>query len=202
MSKWMTCAETAKLLRQALKESFPSVKFTVKSKTYSGGASIRVGWVDGPVAADVKEITDRFEGAYFDGMIDYQGSRYHKLDGEEVHFGANFIFVEHELSKARAEAVIELCNSHYGRPDWVSLEGNDSWGYRVMVSPQAPYISDQVAKFQKQVGAIEPQESATLARVQFAGDDGYGAGTVGRKGIEGEGEQCYKAISQRQAVAS
>lgn len=36
---YQSCAETAKLLRQALKESFPGVKFSVRSSTYAGGAS-------------------------------------------------------------------------------------------------------------------------------------------------------------------
>lgn len=37
--KYLSCAETAKLLRQALKESFPGVKFSVRSSVYSGGAN-------------------------------------------------------------------------------------------------------------------------------------------------------------------
>jgi hypothetical protein len=48
----------------------------------------------------------------------------------------------------------------------------------------------------------EPEPSATLARVAFVGDDGYGAGTVGQPGGSG-GEQCYKAeneIRERQAA--
>ncbi|WP_338423309.1 LPD29 domain-containing protein, partial [Xylella fastidiosa] len=47
-TKYLTCAETAKLVRKALKESFPDIKFSVKSSNYSGGASIRVSWIDGP----------------------------------------------------------------------------------------------------------------------------------------------------------
>jgi len=31
-----------------LKESFPGIKFSVKSSTYSMGASIRIRWLDGP----------------------------------------------------------------------------------------------------------------------------------------------------------
>lgn len=89
--KYLSCAETAKLVRQALKESFPGVKFSVRSDSYSGGASIDVRWEDGPTGKQVDEILGAFEGAYFDGMIDYKGSRYHKLDGQPVHFGANFI---------------------------------------------------------------------------------------------------------------
>ena len=38
--EYLTCAETAKLVRSALKAAFPGVKFSVCSSTYSGGASI------------------------------------------------------------------------------------------------------------------------------------------------------------------
>ena len=75
---YLSCAETAKLVRVALKEKFPGVKFSVRSSTYSGGASIRVGWVDGPTAKDVESVTRRYTGGIvtargqpdFDGMID------------------------------------------------------------------------------------------------------------------------------------
>ncbi len=42
MKNYLSCAETAKMIRQVLKESFPGVKFSVKSSTYSMGASITV----------------------------------------------------------------------------------------------------------------------------------------------------------------
>ena len=51
---YLSCAETAKLVRAALKKAFPGVKFSVKSSVYSMGASIRVGWTDGPVTKAVR----------------------------------------------------------------------------------------------------------------------------------------------------
>ncbi len=67
---YLSCAETAKLIRAALKKAFPGIKFSVKSKTYSGGASITVGWTDGPRTDDVNKVIKPFEGGGFDGMID------------------------------------------------------------------------------------------------------------------------------------
>src|SRR5215470_14435024 len=69
-TRYITCAETAKLLRGALKRAFPGVKFSVKSKTYSMGASITVRWIDGPTAQMVEAVTGPYAGAGFDGMID------------------------------------------------------------------------------------------------------------------------------------
>jgi Large polyvalent protein associated domain 29 len=180
-TKYLSCADTAKLLREALKESFPGVKFGVKSKTYSGGASITVRWVDGPSVGQVKTVTETFEGSYFDGMIDYKGSRYHTVDGEKVDFAADFIFTERELSKAAAEAKVAHFAQSYGRSDWVVLAGGECSGYYVQIAPQAPSLQFDMQAYDTEHG-MEPKESATLARVAFTGDDGYGAGTVGRDG--------------------
>lgn len=68
--RYLSCADTAKLIRAALKREFPEVKFSVRSHTYAGGASINVGWIDGPQSADVDAVTGQFAGAGFDGMID------------------------------------------------------------------------------------------------------------------------------------
>lgn len=67
---YLSCAETAKLIRPALKKAFPTVKFSVKSHTYSMGASIDVRWTDGPCVKAVEVVAGQYSGANFDGMID------------------------------------------------------------------------------------------------------------------------------------
>lgn len=86
MTRYLSCADTARLVRIALKAAFPSVKFSVTSKTYSGGASMRVRWVDGPTDRDVQSITGRFVGGGFDGSIDLAYNLTHWLlpDGTTV----------------------------------------------------------------------------------------------------------------------
>lgn len=197
--RYLSCAETAKLLRQALKESFPGVKFGVRSSVYSGGASIRVIWTDGPTVATVETVTGSFEGGYFDGMIDYQGARYHTLDGESVRFGATFIFEERALSRPRAEALAGAIAEQYGRSDWATIVGGEAWGYRVMQNANGPSIKLAYDAHDARLAAIEPKESATLARVKFTGDDGYGAGTVGPDGSGRQTSQGYprSAVNQR-----
>jgi len=100
---YLSCAETAKLLRQALKATFPGCKFSVRSDTYSGGASIDVHWTDGPTDGDVDAICQLYRGATFDGMQDLK--EYHSTllagpDGDvrHVHFGADFVFTNRTLS--------------------------------------------------------------------------------------------------------
>jgi hypothetical protein len=43
-TKYLTTAETAALIRTALRDTFPGVKFSVRSKVYSGGSSISVNY--------------------------------------------------------------------------------------------------------------------------------------------------------------
>lgn len=175
---YLSCADTAKLLRQALKESFPGTKFSVRSSVYAGGASIRIGWTDGPTGKTVEAVSSKFSGAYFDGMIDYKGYKYHELDGAPVRFGADFIFTERKLSKARAEQVAAAMPIFAGVPP-AKATGCDEWGWRVSYDDRTnpPYRIDEA---EASLGdAVEAKPSATLARVKFTGDDGYGSGTVG-----------------------
>lgn len=76
---YLSCAETARLVRAALRRAFPMTQFSVRSSVYAGGASIDVRWTDGPRRDRVEEITKKFEGAAFDGMVDLKTSRAHYL---------------------------------------------------------------------------------------------------------------------------
>lgn len=67
---YLSCAETAKLVRAALKKSFPATRFSVRSNSYAGGASIDVSWLDGPTDEMVRHVARAFMGARFDGSID------------------------------------------------------------------------------------------------------------------------------------
>lgn len=103
--RYLTCAETAKLVRAALKSAHPGIKFSVRSDSYAGGASMRVRWTDGPTVDVVEQTARLYEGASFDGMIDlksYHDSLLAAPDGslEAVHFGADFIFTDRDVSDA------------------------------------------------------------------------------------------------------
>ncbi len=197
MSNYISCADTAKLLRQALKEAFTGVKFTVKSKTYSGGASINIGWTDGPNSAQVKAVADCFEGAYFDGGIDYQGSKYHKLDGVEVHFGANFIFENRSYSDEMVARAIAAVIKQYGGCEMKTVEDYRQGRFWSSYWPQSVGCNMERALNQhlaKMSDRLHIGASPTLARITFAGDDGYGEGTVGRN-FEG-GDNAAKGREQ------
>lgn len=112
---YLTCAETAKLVRVALKEAFPGVKFSVRSDSYAGGASMRVRWTDGPFERDVEKVAKAFEGGSFDGMIDLKSYHTSVLDGGEVvHHGADYVFTHRAISPelfAKVQVEAELAFS-------------------------------------------------------------------------------------------
>lgn len=144
MSRYVDVAETAKMIRQALKKKFPDIKFHVKSSRYAGGASIHIDYTDGPTVDWVERVTKPFAGAGFDGSIDmaYSKTSYLLADGtvvhghssgtegsrgsvsayseplpagaEEVNFGANYVFVEREYSSAFLEKAVACFNETHG----------------------------------------------------------------------------------------
>lgn len=117
MEKHYSRTETANLIRKALKESFPDTKFSVTSKSYSGGSSINVSYTDGPLSKDVKAIVDLFEGAGFDGMTDYK--YFHKartFRGELTSFNYGFVFVERNVSPSLLVAAAKRVANETGLP--------------------------------------------------------------------------------------
>lgn len=190
-TKYLSCAETAKLVRAALKEAFPGVKFSVKSSTYAGGASINVAYTDGPSASQVEGITSAFQGSYFNGMTDYKGSNYNSLDGQPVRFGADFIFVNRKFTAPLLTGVVvDVCNK-YGFDNEILIDGGGEYfgAYIKEVGPNAdslargfaPQDIDRIIReAANKYSMDDAAESATLARVAFLGDDGYGYGAVGR----------------------
>jgi hypothetical protein len=83
---YISAVDTAKLVRAALKRNFPGVKFSVKSETYSGGASISIDWLDGPTRKQVQAVTGNYAGGRFDSSIDlaYSVTHYLNPDGSAV----------------------------------------------------------------------------------------------------------------------
>jgi hypothetical protein len=102
--------DVAKLIRKRVKDLFPGIRFSVRSKAYSGGSSITVSWTDGPTEAEVSPAVKAYEGADFDGMVDlktYKRGVISHPDGsiEEIQYGADFVFVRRSISPSRKEAL-------------------------------------------------------------------------------------------------
>ncbi len=120
--KYLSCAETAKLLRVALKAKWPDVKFSVRSKTYAGGASIDISYTDGPPSDEVNKTAKLYEGASFDGMQDLKSYHDTMLTGpdgsmELVQFGANYVFVHRDYSDKYNRFTCGNIDLRKGEPD-------------------------------------------------------------------------------------
>lgn len=88
----------AKNIRKELASAFPGVKFTIRTKRFSGGDDLNVDWTDGPTSAKVKAITDKYSGGDFDGMTDsYTHSRSAWID---VFGQSKYVFENRGLSVA------------------------------------------------------------------------------------------------------
>lgn len=104
-TEYLSWSDTAKLLRAALKAAWPGVKFSVRSSSYAGGASIDVAWTDGPTQSEVEAVAGLYAGATFDGMIDLKSHHSTLLastggDVRVVQFGADFVFCHRTISDA------------------------------------------------------------------------------------------------------
>lgn len=183
--KYFTCAETAKLVRKALKEAFPGVKFGVRSSTYSGGASISVQWIDGPNEAQVNDVAGKFKGAYFDSMIDYQGSVYHMMDGLQVRMGADYIHLRRDYSDGsvgRAIATVYRKFRHHFDAEGIPcptierFQRGELWGVRLprLHSTGLESVQHEVnAILWKHSDRLRVCKSATASSVFVTHDDGY-----------------------------
>lgn len=182
--KYVGVVEIAKLVRKALKETFPGVKFSVRSEKYAGGASIDIFYTDGPTRDQVDSVTSPFRGAYFDGMTDYQGSRYAELDGEPIHSGAHYIFSNRVFTDQAVQTAIDQVFAEYeanfvkrgiAKPTVEDYRHNRCFNMELFPECAYPrnrldfYIGDVLYN----LSFCEPQESETAKRITFMGDDGY-----------------------------
>lgn len=103
-------AQCAAAIRKELKSKFPGVKFSVRSETYSGGDSVRIGWTDGPELSEVEAIASKYEAGHFDGMTDMY---VYKKDRDPDRPCAKYVFANKKFSdeaiqvlKKRAEELL------------------------------------------------------------------------------------------------
>jgi len=132
----LSTAETARLVRTALRAAFPAVKFSVRSSSYSMGSSVDVSWTDGPLSAAVDEVVRAYAGAGFDAMQDMKTCRgpVQITDGrgrvQRVRLGADFVHTHRRISAELVARFVPLA-CRVARVD--SLDGC-SWGWGDLAS--------------------------------------------------------------------
>jgi hypothetical protein len=94
MKNYVSAKDISKLIREDLKQHFPSIKFSVRS-----GNSIRVSYNSDSVRQqEVRNVICKYEGSGFDGMQDlkYSKGAFKIEDGIEFVSLVDFVFVDNE----------------------------------------------------------------------------------------------------------
>jgi Large polyvalent protein associated domain 29 len=90
----MAVKDDAKEIRQALKKRYPLTKFSVRSKPYSMGSSIRVCWLDGPTKKEIEDIAQSKKQVSYDSC------------GEILSGGNQFVFCDRDYSEPVYRAAV------------------------------------------------------------------------------------------------
>jgi hypothetical protein len=141
MSDWTSAAQDAKWIKAELRKKWPHVKWSVSSKSYSGGSSVDVSWTDGPTTRQVEVI------AHKRGHVD-------RDHWGEILSGSNrYVFCNREHGE-RLQRYAQLKNAN-----WSDYEKMSKWDkevedrkvyYHVEVRPDGQLIEwDRFAKFEK-----------------------------------------------------
>lgn len=111
-------ANVAKLVRKELHQSFPGVKFSVRSKRYTGGSSINVDWTNGPTDAQVNGKIGRFHGAEFNPMEDLK-------EYNNRPYGNDFIFTNRHITEDEYRKAGQEIIDRFAVPEGLSVERID-----------------------------------------------------------------------------
>lgn len=115
MAKYINTKETAVLIRQALKASFPTTKFSVRKSTGTASTWIDISWTDGPTIPAVEAVTNTYQGRQFNGMTDNYDELPNQLIAftgeempEEVHFGVSGILTHRTMGAEGKKAALNV----------------------------------------------------------------------------------------------
>lgn len=72
-------ARAAQMIRRELKERFPGVKFSIRSRSYSGGSAVDIRSEPYVDRQEVMAIVGKYQYGHFDGMTD----TYHHSNTDE-----------------------------------------------------------------------------------------------------------------------
>ena len=103
MKELSTHARAAKMMKQELKKAFPSIKFSIRSASFSGWNSVHVEWLDGPIYDAVNAIVDKYQEGHFDGMQDMYEISNRRHDIPQV----KYVQVRREVSETIKEQVFK-----------------------------------------------------------------------------------------------
>jgi Large polyvalent protein associated domain 29 len=154
-------ARAAANLRKELSLAFPSVKFSVTSKSYTGGDSVSVTWFDGPTSEEVDRIANKYQEGRFDGMVDsydYDRSAYGSAVSEVLGRAKYVSTSRHFSALFLRSVVLDVC-MEYGHdelPRVVTGYGNAAW----VEGGNVPYCLGATESLQEKIHKTAHKQSA------------------------------------------
>jgi hypothetical protein len=162
-ARYIGPTQTARLVRDALKASFPGIRFSVRTERFAGGASVTVSWIDGPRLDEVRSITRRFHGYRFDGSIDLAepiDTLVAREGGETelVRYGIQGVSCQRGLS----DAMIERCVA-----ELAILTGGHA-GQKLLAADLSDHRARLTATFTCERGSFEWTDSPSALAHRYA----------------------------------
>jgi hypothetical protein len=135
--KYNSLTVGSKNIRRELKRAFPETKFSVRSRSYSGGCSIDINWTDGPTSEEVEKITSKYQEGSFNGMEDiYEYSSTNVWP--DVFGGAKYVMWNRQYSKEAYLQAVAAVEKEY------DIELKVSYSYHNGLEEcESPYISQE-----------------------------------------------------------
>lgn len=182
MTDQISLTDNAKLIRKALKESFPCTRFIVRC--HPEHPTIDVNWTDGPNETLVDCVVYTFQSAYFDGLDANRRQRRHLMNGRRVQFAAQMIFTDREYSDTAIQCAINAVYSRNATAYQLAgiqkptVEGFRRGAYRSMQIRALHFNAGQSVQhdiletLRKRSAVLHPKESPTVKAVYFINENG------------------------------
>ena len=129
-----TCGEN---IRIELKRKFPTTKFSVRYKSFSGGNEYSISWTDGATTKQVDEVVNKYRDTHPDEYScgdywDYKPSNFNNLFG-----GVSYIMTHRDISedaiRKTRERFADLNEDNMKQYNY-GIEGANSYACRVNVN--------------------------------------------------------------------
>jgi hypothetical protein len=124
-------AETAVMIRKALAEAFPGIKFSVRGRHYSNGSSVDVTWTDGPTSNEVREVARQYEDADFDSSTDSRTYKQRLVGRQHIHYGPDNVLCQRTESAELLRECAAIIAKRYNVPAPTVKESSYTHGGKV-----------------------------------------------------------------------
>jgi hypothetical protein len=131
----------AKNIRTELQRAFPGIKFSVKSRRFSGGDAIDVSWTDGPTTGQVDPIINRYSAGTFDGMTDSYS--YERCAWTEAFGDAKYVHSSrHDSARAIDSAIRTVFTRYAGNLEGITRPAAEDFKMGRLWNVAVPHLGD------------------------------------------------------------